>query len=1588
MKKTILLFLSLMLALGLTTQIAKADNDPVALPIIESFEGDFPPAGWLNTGEHNQWKQEQSVFAYAEHFAQDGEYFAYIMGIEFLSVKGAKAYLTTPEFLSDGKDAELRFWFLKLKTNDYMVEKVNIYLTEDGDVTGLTPLASYCSHADQEPVADGEGWIECIVTIPCSSMETAKIVIEGERDINYTYGSDLCIDNLTIKSIGDDPVSLPILESFEGDFPPVGWTNTGEDTEWLRTQSVWGWSDEHFAPDGDYFAYIYGYDYIADNPAAKGWLITPAFLTEGKDAELTFSFLRMKIYQDMNDKINIYLTEDGDITGLTPLATIHRYAGNEPVVDDEKWYEYTVTIPCASMETAKIVIEGVRDGAMSADLCLDNVQVHAIEYIELPFTESFEGDFPPDGWANTGEHIQWKQERSIWAYSEHFAQDGEYFAYIMGMEFLSVKGAKACLATPAFLTEGMDAELSFQLLKLKINDYMVEKVNVYLTADGDITGLTPLASYRINAEQEPTTDDEGWIECKVTIPCSSMKTAIIVIEGERDASYTYGSDMCVDNIRVAFDKGCIPPSDIMAEIYADEGNPGNNVKITWGIEEVLPALKGFNLYRNDVLIAEETLEMEFVDTNLGAGSYTYSVEAVYDNDCAVSEKRYSAEIVFLSECNDVPVPLNLQATPYAQEWYDVDLAWEDASQATIGYSSEPEGAMAGDEDFRIAMRFSTEDLAEYDGMELSKISFVPYEAGVTYNLKVWTGGGDLNPGTEVYTQAVSGNDLNLELVWNTIELNEPVAIDSSKEMWIGIACEGEKKGSAGVDVGPLQKDGYSNLVYFKGEWTTITAINSQAVYNWCLEATIKIHDGEENRVGFNVYRNGERVNEDLVLEASYRDLVPSGGDYAFAVTAVYDDYCESLKSEAVSVSIESSPCDEYQETPIVEDFEGDRFPSWCWTTINNTINPDLWGHITGDGDRPLCSPQSGNSMMRFNSANTSAINGEGSYISPKLEGGQDYVLSFWMFRENDIDWMKDVYDRLNIHVNDAPEIGETEVLATFNRSMLCDPIEEKRGWYEYRVVLPAKDFESAYVIFHGISDWGWNIYLDNITIFRYDECSPVVNLTAEQPTEGEVLLTWDAPVAHLIDGYKVLKDGEVVAEKIEETSYREETAGGEHKYSVVVLYNKESCQASEPTDIIIDVIELCDPVTDVVAERTGAASAKITWTAPTAINLKDYSIYRNDELIGNADETEYTDTEATPGNNYYGVAANYEKGCETSVIAYSNQIRIEYCEPVIDLTSSVTENSITIEWDFVGEEPFSEVLFHEGFENKIPESWLNLNNDDDNDPWLYLEDEGKEGNCVWSRSFADFGSGVAFPVDPDNWLIMPKIHLKGTETLEYYVAIMNDNYPGDHYGVFISTTGTEFSDFTRIFDESLNLTNTDWVFRSIDLSAYSGDVYIAFRHYNSYNFWSFKLDEVTVRSSWGLPSFNILKDGELIDNITEKSYTDTEVEINVEYNYCVVPVYDTCDAVEEKCIDVMISFDSIDAVAQSKLSAYPNPTKGNVTITNEQAINRVQLFDITGKLLYEVTGINRQEYNMDISGFEDGVYLLNVDGVSKKLIKR
>ena len=164
------------------------------------------------------------------------------------------------------------------------------------------------------------------------------------------------------------------------------------------------------------------------------------------------------------------------------------------------------------------------------------------------------------------------------------------------------------------------------------------------------------------------------------------------------------------------------------------------------------------------------------------------------------------------------------------------------------------------------------------------------------------------------------------------------------------------------------------------------------------------------------------------------------------------------------------------------------------------------------------------------------------------------------------------------------------------------------------------------------------------------------------------------------------------------------------------------------------------------------------------------------------------------------------------------------------------------------EKPGWNVEWSESFEQGIPSTWQNIDNDGDGYKWWKVKEEPSFENddnsthhgeqSIHSNSYIKKGLKI---LEPDNWLILPEQNLseKKIYSLTFDIVAFDGGYLKDKIGIYISTDGgnsyIQLGDDFDFTQSELGYNVRDvWQEVEVDLSAYSGKkVSIAIVHHNS-----------------------------------------------------------------------------------------------------------------------------------------------------------
>lgn len=138
-------------------------------------------------------------------------------------------------------------------------------------------------------------------------------------------------------------------------------------------------------------------------------------------------------------------------------------------------------------------------------------------------------------------------------------------------------------------------------------------------------------------------------------------------------------------------------------------------------------------------------------------------------------------------------------------------------------------------------------------------------------------------------------------------------------------------------------------------------------------------------------------------------------------------------------------------------------------------------------------------------------------------------------------------------------------------------------------------------------------------------------------------------------------------------------------------------------------------------------------------------------------------------------------------------------------------------------------------------------------------------------------------------------------------------------------------------------------------------------------------------STGDLVRYDVYRDMNLIDSMEDElSYIDT-ITVGVTALYHVVAVYsDGCEASTDTLVGEGIP-DGIGENCENTFAIYPNPASEMLTIINNSNIGtEVEIVNMVGQVVKRFEIIDKKELN--ISDLESGVYFVEMNGVSMKLV--
>ena len=247
--------------------------------------------------------------------------------------------------------------------------------------------------------------------------------------------------------------------------------------------------------------------------------------------------------------------------------------------------------------------------------------------------------------------------------------------------------------------------------------------------------------------------------------------------------------------------------------------------------------------------------------------------------------------------------------------------------------------------------------------------------------------------------------------------------------------------------------------------------------------------------------------------------------------------------------------------------------------------------------------------------------------------------------------------------------------------------------------------------------------------------------------------------------------------------------------------------------------------------------------------------------------------------------------------------------------------------------------FNEGLDG-----WTTIDANNDNHTWYHSSQvsdhntpESKSDCFVISESYCN---ALGQAISPNDYLVSPlKIAVNEETTIEFNAQAQDANFPAEHFGIAVSTTGNNSeSCFSTVYEfDMMAKSPGGWYKCSESLAQYKGqEIWVAIRHFNCHdqfrlnidnivinnytkenedawkasfsatvsneclapsNLTATALDESSIQLSWEASAtakeYQILRDNKMITTVKTTSYTDKKLDDNTKYCYIVKSV---CDA--------------------------------------------------------------------------------------------
>lgn len=311
---------------------------------------------------------------------------------------------------------------------------------------------------------------------------------------------------------------------------------------------------------------------------------------------------------------------------------------------------------------------------------------------------------------------------------------------------------------------------------------------------------------------------------------------------------------------------------------------------------------GYNVYRNETKINTAIIEdPSFTDTSADLSvDNCYAVEAIFTEERVSPKSKKACTFGYCLEPSltggivdnypelKMSTPENMVIDNKSLSLYNKEQVGSNSASFTTTMT------------YLALVQYQPIELKGMDGYKIKSINaYIAEDCKVA----VW-----IKQGSKVTLEkAISSSDISFGAM-NEFDISkENIIINENESLMFGIKITAKAKVfGVGLDAGPAKR--YKGDIVSRDDGATFLSLAwGTAGYldgNWNIEANFeKTIDVPEERLGYNIYRDGEKINDETVIEGIYVDKnVEEGKTYVYHTTALWNTNCESKISQKVTLT--------------------------------------------------------------------------------------------------------------------------------------------------------------------------------------------------------------------------------------------------------------------------------------------------------------------------------------------------------------------------------------------------------------------------------------------------------------------------------------------------------------------------------------------------------------------------------------------------------------------------------------------------------------------------------------------------------------